>query len=102
MEIVKNFFECASIIKPHIFIKDDPEKDKPSVFSIFILSHGDINGKIDTDHVIKTQTGEFIFDSYNKDDIWYGLEGLEMLRDCLKLVFLAVRMSITFCDFRLF
>jgi hypothetical protein len=62
-----------------------PIYDPPSVFILFILSHGRENGVICTE-----QEGE-VFTIY---EVWKALAGNELLHDCLKINVFGVRKKI--------
>jgi len=58
-----------------------PDTDPPTVFMLFILSHGDADG------VIYTDKG----DSFTIYDVWDALAGNQLLDDCLKVNVFGVR-----------
>jgi hypothetical protein len=67
------------------FLKYCSKTRPPSVFMLFILSHGGENGKIFTE-----QEG----DSFTMYDVWDALAGNELLQNCLKINVLGVRVRV--------
>ncbi|XP_065336620.1 uncharacterized protein LOC135937396 [Cloeon dipterum] len=63
-------------------------KDVPSVFVLYILSHGHRDGKIYTDHYESENSKEFV--SFTTTDIFNSLKNLKLFDDCLKLINLGV------------
>ncbi|CAB3387199.1 Hypothetical predicted protein [Cloeon dipterum] len=59
-------------------------KDVPSVFVFYILSHGNRDGKIYTDHYESEDSKEFV--SFTTTDIFDSLKNLKLFDDCLKLI----------------
>ncbi|XP_065334642.1 uncharacterized protein LOC135935939 [Cloeon dipterum] len=58
--------------------------DVPSVFVLYILSHGDIDGKIFTDHSQNDDPKDFI--CFTTTEIFESLKMLTGFEDCLKLI----------------
>ncbi|XP_065334647.1 uncharacterized protein LOC135935944 [Cloeon dipterum] len=58
--------------------------DVPSVFVLYILSHGDIDGKIFTDHSQNDDPKDFI--CFTTTEIFESLKKLTGFEDCLKLI----------------
>jgi hypothetical protein len=58
-----------------------PDADPPTVFILFILSHGDADG------VIYTDQGN----SFTIYEVWDALAGNQFLEDCLKINVFGVR-----------
>ncbi|XP_065336571.1 uncharacterized protein LOC135937350 [Cloeon dipterum] len=58
------------------------EDDVPSVFVLYILSHGHIDGEIFTDHY--ENSNKFI--SFSTTDIFDSLKNLTLFEDCLKII----------------
>jgi hypothetical protein len=71
-------------------------KSSPSVFILIILSHGDREGQIFTDHPIdpdfapnkRFKNEDFV--SFTTIDILEKLKSLDYLKDSLKLIFFGV------------
>jgi hypothetical protein len=59
----------------------------PTLFILFILSHGTADGKIQTDH-----RGNY--ESFTTKAVFEALKKNEFLKDALKLVFLGVSLKI--------
>ncbi|XP_065337614.1 uncharacterized protein LOC135938045 [Cloeon dipterum] len=60
------------------------EDDVPSVFVLYILSFGNIDGKICTDHYESEDSDKFI--SFSTTDIFDSLKNLTLFDTCLKIV----------------
>ncbi|XP_065336569.1 uncharacterized protein LOC135937349 [Cloeon dipterum] len=66
-------------------LEDIVEKDDvPSVFVLYILSHGNIDGEIFTDHYESEDSDKFI--SFSTTDIFDSLKNLTLFEDCLKII----------------
>jgi len=59
------------------------------MFIVFILSHGDENGKILTDKKIQTE-GREGYESFTTESVFEALKENACLKDALKLVFFGV------------
>jgi len=63
---------------------------KPTLFILFILSHGDADGKIMTDHKLE---GTEDYETFTTASVFEALNRNKRLNDALKLVFLGVSFS---------
>ncbi|CAB3387610.1 Hypothetical predicted protein [Cloeon dipterum] len=59
------------------------QDDVPSVFVLFVLSHGSENGTILTDHY---EGGTTKYESFTPDEFFDSLQRLEIFDECLKVV----------------
>ncbi|XP_059469750.1 uncharacterized protein LOC132193230 isoform X2 [Neocloeon triangulifer] len=72
-----------------LFNENVEENEPPDLFILFILSHGTSNGVIETDHLVpRCDPEQPEFESYNRQDVWNGLKGMEVLKNCTKLLFM--------------
>jgi len=60
----------------------------PTMFFLFILSHGDADGKIHTDY--PNQNDKRSFETFSVNSVFEALKDNALLKDTLKLVFLGV------------
>lgn len=79
---------------------DSTVLQRPTVFILFILSHGDLNGKVFTDHPLVAGTDKRCItadenESYQVSDLWDGLKNMPLANDdCLFLMMLGVSCSL--------
>jgi hypothetical protein len=68
--------------------------DPPELFLLFVLSHGESGGKILTDHInpkLAEQKNRFLaLETYHTCDLWNSLVDVQLLKTCMKILFLAV------------
>jgi Caspase domain len=69
----------------HFTQSDDERNLRPSIFCLFILSHGESGGIVLTNHLVDSN-----FDSYSTSDVWEALASISELQNCPKILFLAV------------
>jgi hypothetical protein len=88
-EIVQTLGQWDKLLD--LFTQSDEERHlRPSIFCLFILSHGESGGIILTNHLADNSKRSKIFDSYSTSDVWEALASIYELQDCPKILFLAV------------
>lgn len=89
-EIVQTLSRWDKLLE--LFTHLDESHLRPLIFCVIILSHGDSGGIILTDHtLVDAETEDNKFDSYLTSDVWNALASIDMLRDCPKILFFAVK-----------
>jgi hypothetical protein len=63
--------------------------DVPSLFILFILSHGNTDGRIETDEKILMEGREH-YDNFTTETVIKALKNNDALKDAVKLVFFGV------------
>jgi hypothetical protein len=89
-EIVQTLGQWEKLLD--LFTQLDEERNlRPSIFCLFILSHGKSGGIILTDHLVYSSLArDSNFDSYSTSDVWEALASISELQNCPKILFLAV------------
>jgi hypothetical protein len=70
-------------------------KSRPKMFILFVLSHGDLNGKVYTDYPLKagadkSKLGPDETENYFVSELWDGLKIMPLAGNCLFLLMLGV------------
>lgn len=89
-EIVQTLGQWDKLLD--LFTQSDDERHlRPSIFCLFILSHGESGGIILTNHLVdRSKARDSNFDSYSTSDVWEALASIYELQNCPKILFLAV------------
>jgi hypothetical protein len=64
--------------------------EKPTLFMLFILSHGKADGKIQTHHLLDEHDPKKNYETFTTESVFRALKENAFLKDALKLVFLGV------------
>jgi len=67
----------------------------PTVFILFLLTHGGCDGKVVTDHttdptVNPKKVEHHHYESYNVSEVWDSLKKMSFAADCLFILFFGV------------